>query len=226
MSFRYAPGLDWAPLVEGRADLHFWGLEVPAPMMASAGSTEKITLQQSWSSPEWGKNDFTGWAMPLTGTLVQSGAFKVRSLKVYNGYMNHMLEAVLFMPSARPNILLAMPDVLPVKDMELLGQEGKGQAGVRKILQSHHLWWVPAIFPYCPSAPDPAACDTGRQPASQIHNGVVVSRLIPDRDDWVVVADGKVWNLGKERTLSAGGKNFELVPVASEPGMLELKLSK
>ncbi|WP_157463006.1 hypothetical protein [Curvibacter gracilis] len=222
----FSPELDWAPLLEGKADLQFKGVVIPAPMMASAGSTQKVTLQPSWRRAEWGRNDFSTWAMPLVGSLVQSGAFKVRAFPAPMGPMNQMLEAVLFMPSTRPDILLAMPDTLPAQDQLLSGQAGKGQDGIRKILEKHRLWFVPALIDYCPGAPAPADCAAARAVASQINNAVLVTRLIPDRDDLVVVADGKVWALGKARQISAGGKNFELVPVASEPGMLELRLSR
>jgi len=222
----FSPNLDWAPLLEGKADLQFKGVVIPAPMMASAGSTQKVTLQQSWRNLDWGKNDFSTWTMPLAGSLVQSGNFKVRALAAPMGPVSQMLEAVLFLPSVRPDILLAMPDELPAQDRLLSGQAGKQQDGIRKLLEKHRLWFVPALIEYCPGAPAPENCEAARLVASKIHNAVLVTRLIPDRDDLVVVADGKVWPLGKARQITAGGKSFELVPVASDPGMLELRLSR
>ena len=222
----FSPELGWAPLSEGKADLQFKGVVIPAPMMASAGSTEKVTLEQSWRSLEWGKKDFSTWAMPLAGSLVQSGNFKVRAFAAPMGPVNQMLEAVLFLPSVHPNILLAMPDELPAQDRLLSDRLGKHQDGIRKLLEKHRLWFVPALIEYCPGAPAPADCQAARVVASEINNAVLVTRLVPDRDDLVVVTDGKVWPLGKARKITAGGKNFELLPVASEPGMLELRQSR
>ena len=198
---------------------------IPAPRMASAGSTQKVTLQQSWRSPQWGKNDFSTWAMPLAGSLVQSGHFKVRAFAAPMGPMDQMLEAVLFLPSVNPIILLAMPDELHVQDRLLADRMAERQDGIRKLREKHRLWFVPALIEYCPGALAPKDCTAARAVAAKINNAVLVTRLVPDRDDLVVVADGKVWPLGQARQITAGGQSFDLVPVASEPGMLELRLS-
>lgn len=223
MTRSYDSGLEWAPLVDGQADLRFHAVQVPAPLMASAGPTTRVSLRQSWTSPEWGKDDFSAWAMPLVGKLVQSGRFKYRSLPIHKGEMYQMLEAVLFMPSARPEVLLAMPDALPAENLLLGDQQGRKQAGVRQWLAAHHSWHVPALLQVCDTTPDPAACHTARDKALRINNVVLMTRLIPDRDDLVLVTDGQVQALGKSRQFSAGDKRFELVPVASEPGLLELR---
>jgi hypothetical protein len=223
MSSSFSPELDWAPVVEGHTDLRFKGLQIAAPIMASAGSTQKVTLTRRVLGREWGKNEFTTLAMPLAASLVQSGSFKVRSIVFQKNEYDQMLEAVLFLPSVSPEILLAAPDALPPQGNSLHIPLYRHQAGIRKILDAHRLWMVPAVFEYCPTTPDPETCTAMRTAASKINNAVLVTRLIPDRDDLVMVADGKVQPLGRSRKLSAGGKAFELVPVSSEPGMLELR---
>jgi hypothetical protein len=79
-----------------------------------------------------------------------------------------MLEAVLFLASVSPEILLAAPDALPPQGNSPHIPLYRYQVGVRKILDAHRLWMVPAVFEYCQTTPAPETCTAMRTAACPI----------------------------------------------------------
>ena len=206
----------WPPLYEGQPKASF---HASARIMASAGQQD-VTLHFGFLGLQSLTTDqLRARVSPLVDRLEAAQALRVHRAQ-HLQYEVRMLGAVLFMVSVSPDVVLAVPDVLPdtyagLSDVDYVSQPSlKGLRGRLNLAATRST-------DECRGEGVNQVCDL-RAGLPRRDNSVLLTRLVLDRPGtWLVSAEG-AQALPADGRFTVAGRRFQLQRVAAEPGLLQV----